>query len=157
MNKEFIKCRVCDQNLNFDCFSPNRRVCKKCVIKKTTIRNKDYMKDYYKRKKLELNGDDALPAIYKIKCKDPNITEFYVGCTKHLKRREKEHSIVCRGGKNSLKLYEFIRANGNWQNWEMIIIESVQDITTLFDREYSILQQLKPPLNVNGGIFRREP
>ena len=148
----FILCRVCEQKLCDDFFYTKRRVCKKCV----NIKKKDYYKKYYERINLELNGADALPAVYKIKCKDPNINDFYIGCTKHLKRREKEHSTICNLGKNKKPLYEFIRNNGGWNNWEMVIIESVLNPDDLFFCEYEVLKKLKPSLNVNGGSFKRE-
>eukprot|EP01080_Neovahlkampfia_damariscottae_P013297 gene13297-12127_t len=33
--------------------------------------------------------------IYKLCCKDPNVTEFYVGSTKNIRRRKCQHKYSC--------------------------------------------------------------
>ena len=147
-------CKICNELVTLD--KMNGKRCKKCVYKQNTERNKEYMKEYYKQNKYEQNGDDALPAVYKIKCKDSTINDFYIGSTKHLKRREKEHSIVCNGGRNKKPLYEYIRNNGGWENWELVIVETVLKPEELFSYEKKHIMTLKPTLNINGGTIRKE-
>ena len=147
-------CKLCNESVILNNMHGKR--CKKCIYKHNTEANREYMKEYYKRTKYEQNGDDVLPAVYKIVCKDPFIKDFYIGCTKHLKRREKEHRIVCNGGKNKKPLYECIRNNGGWENWEFVILKTVQELENLFNYETEYIMTLKPTLNINGGTIRKE-
>ena len=61
--------------------------------------------------------------IYKICCKDVNVTEIYIGHTTNFKRRKWDHKYSCNNEKsrqyNSF-VYQFIRMNGGFDNWEMI-------------------------------------
>ena len=60
--------------------------------------------------------------IYKITCKDPTITDLYVGHTTDFVRRKKEHmysSISKNTERYKCKLYKTIRSNGGWSNWSM--------------------------------------
>ena len=64
--------------------------------------------------------------IYKIVCKDILITECYVGHTTDLINRTYNHIYNCfhiNGGKYHYKLYQFVRTNGGWENWEIIEIK----------------------------------
>lgn len=59
--------------------------------------------------------------IYKIKCNDESVFDFYVGSTTHFRGRKcmhKNHSET-----RNQKIYETIRANGGWSNWTMVEIE----------------------------------
>jgi len=63
---------------------------------------------------------------YKIVCKDENIKDCYVGKTTDLKRRWREHKKNCNNENRSeynLKLYQFIRENDGWNNWNIIEID----------------------------------
>jgi hypothetical protein len=60
--------------------------------------------------------------IYKIFCKDPKITDIYVGHTTNFIQRRYNHKISCNNEFNKLKIYTIIRANGGWDNWDMIEI-----------------------------------
>jgi hypothetical protein len=63
--------------------------------------------------------------IYKIVCNDLNIKDCYVGHTTNFIKRKYEHKQGCNNEKSKLynqKNYEFIRANGGWDNWSMIEI-----------------------------------
>ena len=63
--------------------------------------------------------------IYKIICKDPSITDLYIGHTTNFTQRKYYHKQTC-GNINStyynLKLYKKIREHGNWSNWKMLIV-----------------------------------
>ena len=69
------------------------------------------------------NIDYSKVVLYKIVCKDLNITDCYVGHTTNFRRRKFQHKSSSSNEKNNLKVYEMIRLNGNWENWEMIEIE----------------------------------
>jgi len=58
--------------------------------------------------------------IYKICCKDENINDVYVGHTTNFSKRKYHHKMCCKTQK--LKIYNFIRENGGWENWNMIEI-----------------------------------
>ena len=63
--------------------------------------------------------------IYKIFCKDPLITDVYVGHTTNFVQRKYAHKQTCNNIKSpcyNLKLYKTIRSNGNWTNWNMVIV-----------------------------------
>lgn len=59
--------------------------------------------------------------IYKIYCKDNLINDTYVGHTTNFTKRKYQHKYACLNNTN-LKLYNTIRANGGWENWDMIEI-----------------------------------
>lgn len=64
--------------------------------------------------------------IYKIVCNDPTIKDVYVGSTININKRIILHKSECTNpnttGYNS-PVYKFIRSNGGWENWRLIIIE----------------------------------
>ena len=64
--------------------------------------------------------------LYKIVCKDLKIKDLYVGYTTNYVQRKYAHKQNCNNSKSvnySYKLYEVIRANGGWNNWDMEIIK----------------------------------
>jgi hypothetical protein len=65
---------------------------------------------------------------YKLVCKDITITDLYVGTTTDFKSRKNPHKSDCNNGKGenyNLKVYTFIRDNGGWENWDMVMIPKV--------------------------------
>ena len=74
--------------------------------------------------KIEIDYSNTI--IYKILCKDPLITDVYVGHTTNFVQRKYTHKQTCNNVKSpcyNLKLYKTIRSNGNWTNWDMTIIQ----------------------------------
>ena len=65
--------------------------------------------------------DYSNTVFYKIHCKDDAIKDVYVGHTTDFNKRKRQHKRSCVSGENK-KVYRFIRENGGWNNWEMIII-----------------------------------
>jgi hypothetical protein len=64
--------------------------------------------------------------IYKIFCKDPEIKDIYIGHTTNFVQRKHAHKQNCNNIKSpcyNLKLYKTIRENGNWSNWDMLIVQ----------------------------------
>jgi vacuolar-type H+-ATPase subunit I/STV1 len=64
--------------------------------------------------------------IYKIYCKTETIKECYVGHTTNFKQRKIEHKYACCNENSksyNTKVYEFIRNNGGFDNWDFIEIE----------------------------------
>ena len=90
--------------------------------------------------------------IYKLCCLDTTIEEIYIGSTTNFNRRKSEHKKVCNKislrGHNEKK-YKFIRDNGGWDNWDMILIAKVNcnDKLELRKKEREYMEQYKPSLN----------
>ena len=64
--------------------------------------------------------------IYKICCKDANIKDEYIGHTTDIIRRKSQHKNVCNNSNSKdyiSYIYQFIRANGGFENWDFIVIE----------------------------------
>ena len=77
--------------------------------------------------------------IYKLCCKDPSITDVYVGHTTNFTNRKGHHKINCNneeGTKNHYYVYSFIREHGGWNNWEMIQIEHINCVDDIEARTH---------------------
>jgi hypothetical protein len=90
--------------------------------------------------------------IYKLCCKDLNITDVYVGHTTDFRRRKNSHKTNCNKEKSrdyDFKVYQFIRDNGSWDNWDMIEIERFEAIdgNDAKKRERYWIETLKANLN----------
>ena len=60
--------------------------------------------------------------IYKICCRDVTIKDIYIGSTTNFNRRKQGHKQRCIT--HNYKIYQFIRENGGWENWDMVLIEN---------------------------------
>ena len=89
--------------------------------------------------------------IYKLCCNDPEITDCYVGSTKNEKVRKNNHKVRCNGGDkyHNLNVYQFIRSNGGWGNWNMVRLEEFKfnERAQLNARERHWLETLGATLN----------
>ena len=87
--------------------------------------------------------------IYKIYCKDYNIHEIYVGHTTNYIKRKYQHKMSCNNLNNKVKIYDIIRANGGWDNWEMVEIAkyNCKDSTEARIKEQHHYELLKASLN----------
>ena len=97
--------------------------------------------------------DYSKTIIYKICCNDLNITDIYIGSTTNFRGRKNDHKSLCNNKIRQLynnKLYQFIRDNGNWENWSMVEIEkySCNDGNEKRARERYWYEILKPSLNM---------
>jgi hypothetical protein len=91
--------------------------------------------------------------IYKLCCKDPCITDEYVGSTVNFTRRKASHKGNCYNENLScynLKVYQYIRECGGWDNWEMVEVERycATDRKDLNARERFWLEELGATLNM---------
>jgi len=90
--------------------------------------------------------------IYKLCCNDKNITDCYVGSTTNFVKRKYYHKSDCNN-KNSklhhIKVYQFIRDNGGFDNWSMILLEKVKvnDGYELKKEERKYIETLNSTLN----------
>jgi hypothetical protein len=90
--------------------------------------------------------------IYKICCKDPLITDIYVGSTRNKHRRNQDHKYNCcneNSKKYNYYVYQFIRQNAGWDNWNMIVVEeySCENKNQLQMRERYWIENLQSTLN----------
>ena len=99
--------------------------------------------------------------IYKLCCKDTTIEEIYIGSTINFSRRKACHKITCNDisqiGYNEKK-YKFIRDNGGWDNWDMILIAKVNcnDRLELRKKEREYMEEYNPSLNINKAQREEE-
>ncbi len=89
---------------------------------------------------------------YKIVCKDLDIKDFYIGHTTDFKARNSCHKRVCNNPKSNrhhLPVYKFIRENGGYENFEMVLMEtlSLNNSLEARARERELTEQHKPTLN----------
>ena len=99
-------------------------------------------------------ADYSKGLIYKLVCLDTDITDIYVGSTTSFKLRKREHKNSCNNEKSrgyNSYVYKFIRENGEWRNWDMILVESYpcKSSLDLRKREREIIEELKSTLNKN--------
>jgi hypothetical protein len=90
--------------------------------------------------------------IYKLCCVDTDIEEIYIGSTKNFNRRRTSHKSRCNNENSNAYnyyVYQFVRANGGFNNWRIIQLESVNYETRrdLEAHERRWIEQLKPELN----------
>tara|TARA_R110000744_G_scaffold67751_1_gene138050 strand:+ start:161 stop:631 length:471 start_codon:yes stop_codon:yes gene_type:complete len=96
-------------------------------------------------------------AIYKFVCRDKSVTEFYIGSTKNLQQRIYHHKSSCHnsnGKEYNLKVYQFIRENGGWENWEIVVIKKLpntnKEARCYIEQFYKNLY--KPTLNSRNAM-----
>lgn len=101
---------------------------------------------------MKKSADYSTTIIYKIVCKDPNVTDKYVGHTTDIVRRRQAHKNSTSNDKYigyNLKLYKVIRENGGWDNWKMEIV-ACYDCNNLHEakqKEQEHYNELKATLN----------
>lgn len=98
--------------------------------------------------------DYSRSIIYKLCCKNTDITDIYIGSTTLFSDRKHGHKSACSNPNYTyyhLKVYEFIRSNGGFDNWSIIEIEAYNatDKRDLETRERYYIELLKPTLNNN--------
>ncbi len=89
---------------------------------------------------------------YSIMCKDPEIKDFYIGHTTNFVKRKNFHKRICHNEKlvgHNYYVYKFIRDNGGWQNWDMIMLETrmCENHLEACKREREWFDTLQPTLN----------
>ena len=87
--------------------------------------------------------------IYSIQCKDKEVKEFYIGSTINYSVRRSTHKYRCNTLKKETTIYKYIRENGGWDNWEMIVEVKTNDlcIEERLELEQFYIDLLEPLLN----------
>lgn len=96
--------------------------------------------------------DYSKSIVYKLCCKDPEITDIYVGstCSKYKRKNDhKENTIGQNSRKYNYRVYQFIREHGGFDNWDMTPIEvyPCESKTELVIRERYWFEKLGATLN----------
>ena len=94
---------------------------------------------------------------YKIVCKDLNIKDLYIGHTTDFTKRKNYHKSTCNNQRNenfNMPVYQFIRNNGGWNNWDMILIETKHCENALEAKrdERTFIEDLQASLNQKRPI-----
>ncbi len=89
---------------------------------------------------------------YKIVANNLNIQDLYVGCTTDFRSRKSHHKTSChneRDRNHNMPVYQFIRSNGGWEAWDMILIETCRCENSLDAKrkERQHIEQEKATLN----------
>lgn len=102
--------------------------------------------------------DYSQVCIYKICCKDISINDIYVGHTTNFEQRKNSHKRNCETLNKNIRLYNFIRENGNWDNWSMIQIETCNCNNKRESemKERYWIETLNAKLNCNMPITTKE-
>ena len=95
--------------------------------------------------------DYSKSQVYRIVCKNPKITDCYIGITTNLTHMRSNHHRDSKQDNPKLnqKLYRFIRENGGWSNFQLILIESYpcQNKEELIMKLREYIENLNPTLN----------
>ena len=105
--------------------------------------------------------DYSKTSIYKIVCNDLNIKECYVGHTTDMTKRKWAHKSVCNNEKSkyhNIKIYQIIRENGGWENWNMLLVEKFpcKDKYQACKREREVYEELDSKMNTNRPYLTKE-
>ncbi len=93
-----------------------------------------------------------MKCVYKIVCKNKEITECYIGSSVDFDKRKIKHKCYCNNLNSRaycLPLYMFINVNGGFDNWEFEVIKEFPNHTKkeLNIEEQKYMDLLKPTLN----------
>ena len=97
--------------------------------------------------------------IYKLCC--DGVNEFYIGSSFSYQSRKWQHKSKCNNTNTKVynrNIYQYIRANGGFDNWKFEILEEneFENKEALHIREQYYIGLLKPILNSRGAIFDKE-
>jgi hypothetical protein len=97
--------------------------------------------------------------VYKLYC--DGVDSFYIGSTWDMKARKSEHKSICNNPKSkkyNRKVYQYIRANGGFDNWkfEILVEKEFENKTALRIKEKECCNLLKATLNSNNAYQTTE-
>ena len=97
--------------------------------------------------------DYSNTTFYRIVCNDLNIKDCYIGHTTNFIKRKQYHKVCCNNQlskKTNAKIYQFIRENGGWENWSMIMIEQIscENFNEACKLERKFLEEFNGTLNM---------
>jgi hypothetical protein len=92
--------------------------------------------------------------VYKLVSKDINVKECYVGSTGNITKRKNYHKSDCNKatGKNyNFRVYQYIRDNSGFANWDMIVLETVQ-----YDQKYELKARERYHMEALGATLNTQ-
>jgi len=92
--------------------------------------------------------------VYKLVCKDINVTECYVGSTTNTRIRKAHHKHTCNsvnGDRYNYRVYEYIRNNDGFENWELIVLETVQ-----YDQRFELRSRERHHMEALGATLNTQ-
>ena len=100
--------------------------------------------------------------VYKLCCKDASVKAIYVGSSTNKVVRKNLHKTRCNNSKvkgHNYYVYQYIRANGGFDNWDLIIVDTFPECKTsdeliTIEREYT--EKLQAGLNSKRAITTDE-
>ena len=106
--------------------------------------------------------DYSNTVFYKIYCKDPAVKDLYVGHTTNFVQRKYQHKRTCikeNDVNHHCKVYKFIRENGGWDNWKMVMIgyKDCYDHYEARKTEQKYFETLKATLNSIEPLPKPKP
>ena len=89
---------------------------------------------------------------YKLCCLDLTVSDIYIGHTTGFRKRKSQHKKRCckpSDKRYNLKVYQFIRNTGGWENWDMVLIEtrSCNNVLEAKKIERELLENMSATLN----------
>jgi len=99
--------------------------------------------------------DYSKTLIYKLCCKNLDVKDIYVGSTCNFTKRKYTHKSTCNNINDqnyNRKVYKFIRENGGFENWDMIMVEEYpcENKMQKLQRERYWYEELKANLNIQN-------
>ena len=87
--------------------------------------------------------------VYLLTCKNPKISDAYISQTTNLTQRKYKHKRETLDLSIQTKLYDSIRKNGGWTNWNCEILEECACINEIQakERAHFYILKMKPNLN----------
>jgi len=103
-------------------------------------------------------SDYSKSRIYKIYCDIDGVDEIYVGSSRDLNQRIREHKYDCntvKSKKYNYKLYRYIRDNCGFENFTIKTLQrySCDNEIELHMKEQEWIDKLKPTLNEKKGYL----
>ena len=88
--------------------------------------------------------------LYTITCKDPRVTERYLGYTTNLPNMKRYKSDAYDIGSNARsKLYTFVREHGGWSNWVLTVLEGYDSREEALMAKLSLFEKYRFDLNTD--------
>ena len=98
--------------------------------------------------------DYSKSIIYKLCSNNPEIKEVYIGSTTNFTQRKNRHKVSCNS-ENCVKfnypVYKYIRDNGGWDTWSMIMIKEYP-----CENKLKLLKKERKYIEKYGGSLNRQ-
>ena len=91
--------------------------------------------------------------IYKLRCKDTNVKESFIGHAAQPKSCQSKHKS--KSNYSNAKLYQSIRENGGWDNWSFTVLEKFKYSYDSFTLKKNNDTSLKKTSRFFGRLFNK--